>query len=246
MRVRARGRERAGGAALLKDQHVAQGVVVDEWGGTAGLVTVEGIFEEVVGDLRVEGEEAYRPVVEIERGRYDVDGSLSIRDWNQFFGQNVAPREFETVGGLCTALLWPRAQGRRRGRVGPARVHGAAHVAPARAAPRGARARRDRDECGRGGAAVTIAWIVLLALSFALSALFSGSETALYSVTRSRIEAEALAGGRSAALIRSLMRHDGWLLATLLVGNNVVNELSTVAADGLVSRLGVPRAWTRC
>ncbi|MCY3003622.1 MAG: hemolysin family protein [Planctomycetota bacterium] len=89
----------------LKDQHVAQGVVIDEWGGTAGLVTVEGIFEEVVGDLRVEGEEAYRPVVEIERGRYDVDGSLSIRDWNQFFGQNVAPREFETVGGLCTALL---------------------------------------------------------------------------------------------------------------------------------------------
>lgn len=90
---------------------------------------------------------------------------------------------------------------------------------------------------------MTLAWTALLLLSLALSALFSGSETALYSVTRSRIEAEALAGGRSAALIRSLMRHDGWLLATLLVGNNVVNQLSTVAVDGLVERLGVPRAW---
>jgi len=89
----------------LRDQHAAQAVVVDEWGGTAGLVTLESIFEEVVGDLRVEGEKSERAVVARGDGRFEVDGSLSIRDWNELFGHRVVPREFETVGGFVTALL---------------------------------------------------------------------------------------------------------------------------------------------
>jgi putative hemolysin len=95
----------------LREQHAAQSVVVDEWGGTAGLVTIENIFEEVVGDLRVEGEQSERAVVERGDGRFEVDGSLSIRDWNELFGHRVVPREFETVGGFVTALLGriPRA-----------------------------------------------------------------------------------------------------------------------------------------
>ncbi|MBM3990386.1 MAG: HlyC/CorC family transporter [Planctomycetes bacterium] len=90
---------------LLREAHVAEGVVIDEWGGTAGLVSVETIFEEVVGDLRVEGEAAYQPVVEQPDGSFEVDGALSIRDWNERFGQAVVPREFETLSGFVTALL---------------------------------------------------------------------------------------------------------------------------------------------
>lgn len=90
---------------VLREQHVAEGVVIDEWGGTAGLVSVETIFEEVVGDLRVEGEATYQPVVELEDGSFEVDGALSIRDWNERFGQGVVPREFETLSGFVTALL---------------------------------------------------------------------------------------------------------------------------------------------
>jgi CBS domain containing-hemolysin-like protein len=41
---------------LLRDKHATEAVVVDEWGGTAGTVTIEDVFEEIVGDLRVEGE----------------------------------------------------------------------------------------------------------------------------------------------------------------------------------------------
>ncbi len=89
----------------LREQHVAQGVVIDEWGGTAGMVSVETIFEEVVGDLRVEGEAAYQPVVELPDGSFEVDGAFSIRDWNERFGQWVVPREFETLSGLVTTLL---------------------------------------------------------------------------------------------------------------------------------------------
>jgi putative hemolysin len=90
---------------FLRENQVAQAVAIDEWGGTAGLVTVESVFEEVVGDLRVEGEKATRPVVALGNGRFEVDGSLSIRDWNEQFGARVVPREFETLGGFVAALL---------------------------------------------------------------------------------------------------------------------------------------------
>ena len=96
---------RARALRVLREQHVAEGVVIDEWGGTAGLVSVETIFEEVVGDLRVEGEATYQPVVELEDGSFEIDGALSIRDWNERFGQGVVPREFETLSGFVTALL---------------------------------------------------------------------------------------------------------------------------------------------
>lgn len=83
----------------------AEAVVVDEWGGTAGVVTIEDVFEEIVGELRVEGEERERPVVPLGEGRFRVAGALSIRDWNDEFGFQVVPIEFETVGGFVTALL---------------------------------------------------------------------------------------------------------------------------------------------
>jgi len=90
---------------LLRDKHATEAVVVDEWGGTAGVVTIEHVFEEIVGDLRVEGEERERLVEALGEGRFRVSGSLSIRDWNERFNLEVVPEGFETVGGLITALL---------------------------------------------------------------------------------------------------------------------------------------------
>ncbi|MFN0007060.1 MAG: hemolysin family protein [Planctomycetota bacterium] len=90
---------------LLRDKHATEAVVVDEWGGTAGVVTIENVFEEIVGDLRVEGEEGERLVEALGEGRFRVSGSLSIRDWNERFNLEVVPEGFETVGGLITALL---------------------------------------------------------------------------------------------------------------------------------------------
>lgn len=89
----------------LHAERTTEAVVVDEWGGTAGFVTAEDVFEALVGDLRTEGEERPRPVVPLGEGRYRVSGSLSIRDWNEAFGLSVVPNEFETVGGFVTALL---------------------------------------------------------------------------------------------------------------------------------------------
>jgi putative hemolysin len=95
----------------FRRDRTAEAVVIDEWGGTAGVVTVEDVFEEIVGDLRVEGEARVKAVVPLGEGRYRVAGNLSVRHWNEEFGHRVVPIEFETVGGFVTALLGriPRA-----------------------------------------------------------------------------------------------------------------------------------------
>ena len=89
----------------LRGERSAEAMVVDEWGGTAGVVTLEDIFEEIVGELRVEGEVHGPAAIPLGEGRFRVAGGLSIRDWNEEFGRRVVPTEFETVGGFVTALL---------------------------------------------------------------------------------------------------------------------------------------------
>lgn len=90
---------------FLRANKATEAIVVDEYGGTTGFVTLEHVFEEIVGDLRVEGERAEPPVVKLEDGRFRIAGSLSIRDWNEQFGRAIVPEGFETVGGLVAALL---------------------------------------------------------------------------------------------------------------------------------------------
>jgi putative hemolysin len=100
----------------MREHKATEAIVIDEYGGTAGCVTIEAVFEEIVGDLRVEGEAQEAPVVALGEGRFRVSGSLSIRDWNEQFGRRVVPEGFETVGGFVTALLGriPRAGDRVR------------------------------------------------------------------------------------------------------------------------------------
>ncbi|MBL8860917.1 MAG: HlyC/CorC family transporter [Planctomycetes bacterium] len=89
----------------LRSFGCAEAVVVDEYGGTAGIVTLESVFEEIVGDLRVEGERETPTIEALGGGRFRAPGALSIRDWNERFGREVVPAGFETVGGLVGALL---------------------------------------------------------------------------------------------------------------------------------------------
>lgn len=89
----------------MRAERVAEAVVIDEWGGTAGVVTLEDLFEELVGEMRVEGEELDPTVIPLGEGRYRVSGGASIRDWNDLFEAEVVPNAFETVGGYVTALL---------------------------------------------------------------------------------------------------------------------------------------------
>jgi CBS domain containing-hemolysin-like protein len=80
-------------------------VVVDEYGGTAGLVNQEHILEEVVGEIRDEYEPVETPVSQINEDTYVLAGDLNTRDWRQMLGVSFDPQGVDTVGGFVTALL---------------------------------------------------------------------------------------------------------------------------------------------
>jgi CBS domain containing-hemolysin-like protein len=84
-------------------------VVVDEFGGTAGIVTIEDVIEELVGEIRDEHEPAgdVPPVVrDCGDGWFDAEGRTVIHDLNAALGIDVPEGEgFETVAGLVLARL---------------------------------------------------------------------------------------------------------------------------------------------
>ncbi len=85
-------------------QHLA--IVIDEYGGTAGLVTIEDILEEIVGEIRDEYDVERPPVEELEDGSVRLTARLPVEDLGELFDVAL-PRgdDVETVGGLLAQLL---------------------------------------------------------------------------------------------------------------------------------------------
>jgi magnesium and cobalt transporter len=77
-------------------------IVVDEYGGVAGLVTIEDVLEQIVGDIEDEYDfdEAAGNIVLDNAGRYRVKATTEIEDFNAAFGTNFSDENFDTVGGL--------------------------------------------------------------------------------------------------------------------------------------------------
>lgn len=78
--------------------HIA--VVLDEYGGTVGLVTIEDLVEEIVGEIEDEYDEEKNPVEVITENEYLVEGSLRLHDISDLIGINIDSEEFDSVGGL--------------------------------------------------------------------------------------------------------------------------------------------------
>jgi putative hemolysin len=84
-------------------QHLA--IVIDEYGGTAGLITLEDVLEELVGEISDEYD-VERPRVESrDDGQLEVDGSMSIDEVNELTGYDLPQGDWDTVGGLLYHLL---------------------------------------------------------------------------------------------------------------------------------------------
>ncbi|MCA9001640.1 MAG: DUF21 domain-containing protein [Planctomycetes bacterium] len=89
---------------------------------------------------------------------------------------------------------------------------------------------------------MTLIWMTIgLAICILASALYSGSETALYSLSKVQVDLEADRGHRSARLTRWLSRDDAGLLIVILIGNNLALEMATHLGDSLGVHLGLPK-----
>ena len=89
-------------SALLKEFQVKQvqlAIVVDEYGGTAGLVTLEDLLEEIVGEIRDEYDVESEPVVDEGQGTYVFSGKASFDEVRDRLHVEIEPEGFETVGG---------------------------------------------------------------------------------------------------------------------------------------------------
>ena len=93
---------------LLRDMQtgrVHMVLAVDEYGGTAGLVTMEDLLEEVVGELTDEHDHAEPEVEELGQGRYRVPARLGLDELGELFGLEIDDDDVDTAGGLLTKAI---------------------------------------------------------------------------------------------------------------------------------------------
>jgi magnesium and cobalt transporter len=94
---------------LLKEfrvSHHHMAIVVDEYGGVSGLVTIEDVLEQIVGDIGDEYDVDDEVDIRREGERqFTVRAQTPIEDFNQYFGTEFSDEEFDTIGGLAMNLL---------------------------------------------------------------------------------------------------------------------------------------------
>ena len=89
----------------LQQRKMHLAIVIDEFGGTSGIITMEDILEEIVGEIHDEYDEELKDVEQSADGTYLVNARLPIRDFNERFVADIPPADdYETVGGLLQKL----------------------------------------------------------------------------------------------------------------------------------------------
>jgi CBS domain containing-hemolysin-like protein len=90
---------------LLLERRLHMAVVVDEYGGTLGLLTLENILEELVGQIQDEFDQEKPLVVRLGESSWDVNGSLPLHELEEIVGAPTGAGDLSTVNGLVTQRL---------------------------------------------------------------------------------------------------------------------------------------------
>jgi len=85
----------------LKARKISLAIVIDEYGGTAGLVTIEDILEEIVGEIQDEYDEASEPLIQVQAdGTVMAEARVDVEDLAEYLGIEPPEGDFNTLGGF--------------------------------------------------------------------------------------------------------------------------------------------------
>ena len=90
----------------MRKNSISIAIVLDEYGATAGLVTLEDLLEEIVGDIRDEFDEAEaEEVVQLGEREYLVEGACKLEDLNDMIGLGIESEDYDSIGGIVIEAL---------------------------------------------------------------------------------------------------------------------------------------------
>lgn len=89
----------------MTSQHKQMAIVVDEYGGTAGVVTLEDIVEEIVGNIQDEYDDEEDEVSKINETTFTVDGQMDIDELDEIIGKDIPEGDYDTIAGYIISQL---------------------------------------------------------------------------------------------------------------------------------------------
>lgn len=90
---------------VMKKEKIHMAIVLDEYGSTAGIVTLEDLIEEIMGDIQDEHDREEPLLQHIDQDTVEINASMRIEELNEHLGLNLSCEEADTVGGLVFAIL---------------------------------------------------------------------------------------------------------------------------------------------
>ena len=89
----------------MQQNHIQMAIVIDEYGGTAGLLTIEDLVEQIVGNIEDEYDEGEQDIIEIAPGSWLVDGGFPVDRLARITGVHLEDDDYDTLAGLIIELL---------------------------------------------------------------------------------------------------------------------------------------------
>lgn len=90
---------------MFQKEKESMAIIIDEYGGTSGLITIEDILEEIVGEIQDEFNEEGEEIVKTEDGSYLVEGKVLVQDINELLDINIEEENVDTIGGWVYSEL---------------------------------------------------------------------------------------------------------------------------------------------
>ncbi|MEA4816181.1 MAG: hemolysin family protein [Lachnospiraceae bacterium] len=91
--------------SLMRAKKMQVAIVLDEYGGTAGLITMEDLLEEIVGDISDEYDINENDIIRLKDNEYLVNGSAKLDDVNDILGTSFTSEDFDSLGGYVIGML---------------------------------------------------------------------------------------------------------------------------------------------